>query len=87
MAYTIEYASEIRKEISRLPKNIQHRVDKTILALAETPRPAGCIKLAGQTDLYRVRVGDYRIVYGIYDGRKIVIILIVAHRRDVYRGL
>ncbi len=87
MSYAIQYASDILKELSRLPKDIQYRINKTILALAETPRPAGCIKLTGQPNLYRVRVGDYRIVYGIHDEEKIVIILIAAHRRDVYRGM
>jgi mRNA interferase RelE/StbE len=53
-------------------------------ALALDPRPAGAVKLAGRDD-YRVRVGDYRIVYAVHDGERVVIIARVAHRREVYR--
>jgi mRNA interferase RelE/StbE len=55
--------------------------------LADNPRPPGCVKLAGQENLFRVRVGHYRIVYQIVDDRLIVVVILVAHRRDVYRGL
>ncbi len=57
------------------------------MALADNPRPTGSLKLAGATNLYRVRVGAYRVVYAIDDQRSLVEITIVAHRRESYRGL
>mgnify|MGYP001580816136 FL=1 len=54
-------------------------------ALAATPRPKGVKKLTGTDDLYRIRVGDYRIVYQIHDDRLIVLVVRIGHRRDVYR--
>jgi len=63
------------------------RVDAAILALADNPRPAGCVKLSGLSDLWRIRVGDYRVVYEIRDRQLIVLIVGVAHRREIYRNL
>ncbi len=70
----------------------QHRVELPakrsvhgIDLLAETPRPPGCRALAGEPDVYRVRVGDYRIVYEVLDERLIVHVVRVGHRREVYR--
>jgi len=54
-------------------------------ALAQEARPAGCVKLAGSPDLYRIRVGDYRIVYQIKDNELLVLVLSIGHRREVYR--
>ena len=54
--------------------------------LAINPRPPGCCKLAGTADRYRVRVGDYRIVYRIDDGKVTVLVLVIGHRREVYEG-
>jgi mRNA interferase RelE/StbE len=56
-------------------------------ALADDPRPQGAVKISGDDNLWRVRVGDYRVVYEIHDDRLIVLVLRVAHRKDVYRGL
>jgi len=63
------------------------RVDAAILALSDNVRPAGCVKLSGLSDLWRIRVGDYRVVYEIRDRQLIVLIVGVAHRREVYRNL
>ena len=54
-------------------------------ALAANPRPKGVKKLSGPDDLYRIRVGDYRIVYQIHDDRLIVLVVRIGHRKDVYR--
>jgi mRNA interferase RelE/StbE len=53
-------------------------------ALADDPRPSGCAKLAGRDD-YRIRVGDYRVVYAVDDDKRVVLIARIAHRREVYR--
>ena len=72
------------KELEQLPKKDRGRIVKKILALAEEPRPVGCQKLSGQ-ERYRIRQGNYRIVYGIEDVIKIVRIVKIAHRQEVYR--
>jgi mRNA interferase RelE/StbE len=60
------------------------RIDAAIVALAETPRPAGCVKVAGR-DAWRIRIGDYRVIYEIHDGILVVVILELGHRRQIYR--
>jgi mRNA interferase RelE/StbE len=70
-----------------LPKADQTRVDQQILVLAQNPRPPGCIKLSGPSGLWRIRIGDYRVVYQIQDEQSIVLVVTIAHRRDVYRGI
>jgi mRNA interferase RelE/StbE len=60
------------------------RIDRKILALADNPRPLGCKKLRGYKDHWRVRVGDWRVVYIVADAAKLVTITRVAHRREVY---
>ncbi len=84
MSYRLSIPRSVNKRMERLPVEVYDRVDSAILALADDPRPPGCARLRGRED-WRVRVGDYRIVYGIDDERRLVEILNVAHRRDVYR--
>lgn len=87
MAYTVVIDTRAAKEIRALPKVDQARVVARIEALADDPRPPGCVKLAGATDLWRIRSGDYRIIYQIVDDRLIVTVVKVGNRRDVYRGM
>ena len=79
----LERAAE--KDLARLTSQIHHRVIAAIQALAKNPRPSGCRKLAGSHDDWRIRVGDYRVVYEITDAIRIVRINRVRHRREVYR--
>jgi len=85
MAYHIDVSPSARRQLKRLHGTIRKRIAQAIDDLADDPRPPGCVKLEGADDLYRVRVGDYRVVYQISDDRLIVLIVRVAHRRDVYR--
>lgn len=85
MAYEIEIQHHAAKQIIRLPRHEQRRVQKKIDELALDPRPAGCAKLSGTRNGYRIRTGDYRIVYTIDDGIRVVAVQRVAHRREVYR--
>lgn len=71
--------------LRRLPKDTLRRIDEAIEALATNPRPPGCRKLAGHHDLYRMRVGDWRISYAVEDDRLIVLVLEVAPRGGAYR--
>jgi len=85
--YSISFARSARKEVERLPADIADRILAKVEALAGNPRPVGVIKLHGQKNLWRLRVGDYRVVYSIADFSRTVDVSIIRHRRDVYRDL
>ena len=87
MAYIVLIKDSAARSLAALPIQHRRRVDRKIRSLADDPRPPGCVKLAGATSGWRVRVGVYRILYTIEDGRLIVTVVEVGHRRDVYRGL
>jgi mRNA interferase RelE/StbE len=79
----LERAAE--KDVSRLPTEIHDSVIEAIQALAGNPRPVGCRKLTGSKHDWRIRVGDYRVVYEIADVIRVVRVNRVRHRREVYR--
>jgi mRNA interferase RelE/StbE len=79
----LERAAE--KDLSRLSSEMHDRVIAAIQALANNPRPPGCRKLAGSKHDWRIRVGDYRVVYEIADAIRVVRVNRVRHRREVYR--
>jgi mRNA interferase RelE/StbE len=79
----VERAAE--KDLKRLSAEVRARAVMAIKGLARNPRPAGCRKLTGAADAWRIRVGDYRIIYEIADVLRIVRINHVRHRREVYR--
>ena len=79
----LERAAE--KDLSRLSSEMHDRVIAAIQALANNPRPPGCRKLAGSKNDWRIRVGDYRVIYEIADTIRIVRVNRVRHRREVYR--
>jgi mRNA interferase RelE/StbE len=82
--YLVTFAASARKELRDLPSEAVARLFPRISELAANPRPPGCKKLHGYRDRWRIRVGDYRVVYTIDDGKKTVDITRVAHRREVY---
>ncbi|HDN25948.1 MAG TPA: type II toxin-antitoxin system RelE/ParE family toxin [Thioploca sp.] len=84
MAYTIQYKPVASRQIAKLSKNIQARLKPKIKVLANNPRPHGAIKLQGYENRYRIRVGDYRIIYEIWDRVLVIVIAEVGHRSDVY---
>jgi len=83
--YTIEIAPAAERALKKLSADILKRIIKAFLKLEQDPRPPGVKKLIGEDELYRIRVGDYRIVYQIRDNELIVLVVRVAHRREVYR--
>ena len=87
MRYTVEIDTKAAREIRALPRADQKRLVARIEALADNPRPAGCVKLSGSPSLWRIRMGVYRVIYQILDARLAVIVVKVGHRREVYRGL
>ncbi len=76
-----------RKALEALAKPDRRRVEARLVALATDPRPHGVEKLTGAERLYRVRAGDYRVVYEVRDHVLLVLVVRVAHRREVYRKL
>ena len=86
MPYRLRLIGRARKEIRRLPSELTARICDAIDDLANDPRPPACVKLRGGAG-WRIRVGDYRVIYDVDDDAQIVTVLRVGHRRDVYRGL
>jgi mRNA interferase RelE/StbE len=82
--YSLEIKQSAQKELDALDDALFGRIDRKILALSDSPRPAGCKKLKGYKDQWRVRVGDWRVLYIIDDAAKLVTITRIAHRREVY---
>jgi mRNA interferase RelE/StbE len=82
--YTIEIQPSAQKELDALDDKLFARIDRKILALVDSPRPAGCKKLKGYKDHWRIRIADHRVIYIIDDGAKTVTVTHIAHRREVY---
>lgn len=85
MAYTVLLRPAADRDISKLPSDIRSRLTDVLFTLESDPRPPGVTKLTGNTNVWRVRVGDYRVLFEIDDPAQIVLVLRIAHRRDVYR--
>jgi mRNA interferase RelE/StbE len=84
VSFRVEVRRSAEKELGRLSEEIRTRISKALLNLAEQPFPAGVKKLHG-SDGYRIRVGDYRILYTVDAGASVVTISAIGHRSDVYR--
>ena len=84
MAYAVILRRSAEKELDRFPEQVRHRIARRLLELESAPRPHGVQKLQGH-DGYRIRVGDYRVLYLMDDEAKTIEILAVGHRREVYR--
>ncbi len=82
--YRVEFRRKAAKQLSRLGRQDQERIAKTIDELAENPRPAGSRQL-WHREGWRIRVGDYRVLYRIEDDRLLVLVVKIGYRREVYR--
>jgi mRNA interferase RelE/StbE len=85
MAYAIEFVPSARRELGKLPREVQLKLSQRIASLSFDPRPSGSKKLKGGEELWRIRDSDYRIVYEVQDKILVVLVVRVAHRREVYR--
>ena len=85
MNYEVRKTRRVQREIDVIEKHDRLRIEGVIALLAENPRPPKATKLVGQRNRWRVRTGDYRILYEIDDGVLTVLVIRVAHRREVYR--
>jgi mRNA interferase RelE/StbE len=84
LKYPLDIKQSAQKELDALDDTLFARIDRKILALADNPRPVGCKKLKGYKDQWRIRIGDYRVIYVIDNATKTVTVTHVAHRREVY---
>ena len=83
--YNITFARSARKELEGLDVKYSERIIQKIEMLVINPRPPGCEKLKGEENLWRIRIGNYRVIYSISDKNKIVDIVIIRDRKDAYR--
>ena len=86
-SYKIEIKKSAQKEIRKLPRNIREKVVGIINRLYDDPVPAEAQKIKGSDNIYRIRQGNYRIVYRLYKNELLIIIIRVRHRKDVYQAL
>jgi mRNA interferase RelE/StbE len=85
MAYAIQFKPAALRQLEKLPRDVQKRIASRVHALRNDPFPAGCKKLLGEPDTWRVRVGDYRVIYQAHRGVLLVLVINIGHRREVYR--
>jgi mRNA interferase RelE/StbE len=84
MSYTIAIQRRAQKELSQLPSGAYEQARDAIRALTHNPRPMGCQKLTARAG-WRIRVGDFRVIYEIDDKKQTILVLHIGHRRDIYR--
>jgi mRNA interferase RelE/StbE len=85
--YRIEITREALRALTKLDKPVRRRVQAAIDGLSEQPRPPGVLALRGLRRAYRLRVGDYRVIYTVDDGRLTVLVVDLSYRREIYRDL
>ena len=83
--YRVEFTPRAQRNLLAIPSNVQRRLIPKIDALARDPRPAGSKKLAGEENIYRLRVGDYPVLYQIQDRVLLILVVAIGHRREIYR--
>ena len=84
-SYSISFRPSIRKDLRRLPRTLVPRIIERIEALADNPFSQQSVKLSGDEEAYRIRIGNYRVVYEVDTRARRITILYVRHRREVYR--
>ena len=84
-SYRVEFTTAAAKELRKLDGGIRRRILAGIAKLQNDPRPPGCKKLVGESDAWRIRIGDYRVLYDVEDDVLVVTVVRVVHRREVYK--
>lgn len=85
MAYTIQFKPLALRQLEKLPREAQRRLASKIECLRDDPFPPGCKKMAAIPEAWRIRAGDYRVVYQVHRGILLVLVLTVGHRKEIYR--
>jgi len=81
--YEVVIGKAVIKQLEKVPPTVYRRIKAALTGLSTNPRPKGYLKLKGR-DAYRIRVGDYRIIYEIQDNQLLIIVITISHRKDVY---
>jgi mRNA interferase RelE/StbE len=84
-SYRVDVTRPARRALTRLVPSIRERILRALIGLEANPRPPGAIKMQGEDPTWRIRVGDYRVLYEIHDRELLVLVIRVAHRREAYR--
>lgn len=87
MLYSIDFTTTALKQLSKLGKKFQAQIRKKIDSLAKEPRPSGVVKLLEAENLYRIRSGDFRIIYQINDDELLVLVVRIGDRKEVYKQI
>ncbi|MEE8523066.1 MAG: type II toxin-antitoxin system RelE/ParE family toxin [Thermoanaerobaculia bacterium] len=87
MTYTVEFAPAAKRQLRKLPLKTKRRIIKCVEGLEKYPRPPGARKLADSDNLYRIRTGNYRIIYQVEDEILFVLVIKIGDRKDVYKSL
>lgn len=85
-SYRIEWRKSTKRDLKAIPLAQVVRIIDAVSKLADDPRPSGCAKLTGSDCAYRIRIGDYRVVYEIFDAILTIEVIKAAHRKDIYRS-
>jgi len=85
MPYSVIFSKRAERQLDGLSRDVQQRLVSRIETLGNDPRPHGVVKMAGEENAWRIRVGTYRILYAIHDAASEVVISTIAHRREAYR--
>jgi len=83
--YEVVFARSARKELQAFSNGVAERILEKVELLTSNPRPSGCKKLRGHSSLWRIRVGEYRVIYSIDDDKRVIDISVVRHRSEAYR--
>ena len=84
MSYSVEFTAAAARQLRKLDRPVRARLVVAIEGLADDPRPAGATKLVGEQTAWRIRVGDYRVIYDVLDEALVVTVVRAGHRREVY---
>lgn len=84
-SYRLDYTKGVDKDLRKIPGKDAVRIVRAIDKLASNPLPSGCVKLAGYDIEYRIRIGDYRVIYQIHEAVLVVLVIEIGHRKDIYR--
>lgn len=84
MTYRVEFTTGAARQVRKLPRSVRDRLLDAIEDLEDDPRPHGVKKLAGQKTAWRIRIGEYRVIYDIFDSELLVTVVRAAHRREAY---
>ena len=88
MMYEVIVPKNVQKVIDALSdEKLRDRIEEKLEALVEDPRPDGVVKIKGHNTRYRIRIGDYRVIYDVNDGKLLILVVNFQHRREVYKNL